>query len=377
MDFDCVVMPAIILLVGTLIVALCVRRFLTLYTNSHRTWRKLVESTALSIVALAAVAVAGSSSSNAIARHRFWATNPPPGAFYNVNGHPMHMNCTGSGSPTIILDSGLGNDALIWGGVQPELSRTTRVCSYDRAGFGWSEALPAPRDADHIAVELHELLHQANVTGPIVLMGHSIAGLYMRDYASRYPEDVAGMVFVDVSTPLQGENPALKAVDSNAPQRMLLMRAQYLVGLPRLSGQCSRYVQGFTGQAEALQAEDNCDLRFGAWTAEMDSRNLSGHETIHTGPYGDLPILIFSQDVTKIHLSDSAQQTADLAKALDQMQEDLKKLSTRSRRIIARHSGHYVHLSRRDLIWNEVPLFIEQIRGTAPQPTNYGSTLTE
>ena len=73
----------------------------------------------------------------------------------------------------------------------------------------------------------------------------------------------------------------------------------------------------------------------------------------------------------------SAQQTADLAKAWDQMQEDLKKLSTRSRRIIARHSGHYVHLSRLDLIWKEVPLFIEQIRGTAPEPTNYGSTVTE
>jgi hypothetical protein len=73
----------------------------------------------------------------------------------------------------------------------------------------------------------------------------------------------------------------------------------------------------------------------------------------------------------------SAQQTADLAKAFNQMQEDLKKLSTRSRRIIAKGSGHYVQLLRRDLIWKEVPLFIEQISGTAPQPTNYGSTVTE
>jgi len=291
----------------------------------------------------------------------------------------MHMNCTGSGSPTIILDSGLGNDALIWGGVQPVLSETTRVCSYDRAGFGWSDALPAPRDADHIAAELHGLLLQAKVTGPIVLMGHSIAGLYMREYASRYPEDIAGIVFVDVSTPLQDEDPAMKAVDSKTPTQwisMLLLRARYIAGLPRLTGQCSNFL-GSTGQAGILQAEDLCEPHFGAMAAEKDSFNQSGHETVHTGPYGALPILILSQDVTTVHLPVPAQQTADLANSWNQMQEDLKKLSTRSRRIIAKRSGHYVQLFRRDLIWKEVPLFIEQIRGTAPQPTNYGSTVTE
>jgi pimeloyl-ACP methyl ester carboxylesterase len=379
-DFDYVVMPAIILAIGILVVWLSARRIRLLRKKNFRIWRKVVECVVLSIVVLVAAAVAGSSSFNAIARHHFWATHPPPGAFYTVNGHRMHMNCTGSGSPTIILDAGLGNDALIWGGVQPELSRTTRVCSYDRAGFGWSEALPAPRDADHIAAELHGLLLQAKVTSPIVLMGHSIAGLYIREYASRYPEDIAGIVFVDVSTPLQDENPAMKAVEPKGPRQwisMLLVRAQYIEGLPRLEGQCSRYLPGLGDQAGVLEAEDLCDFPFHAVAAEMDSFNQSGHETVHTGPYGALPILIFSQDVAAMRLPVSAQQTADLAKAFNQMQEALKKLSTRSRRIIAKGSGHYVQLLRRDLIWKEVPLFIEQISGTAPQPTNYGSTVTE
>ena len=187
MDLDYVVLPAIILLIGILIIALCVRRFFSLSTKSYRTWRKVLERTVLSVVVLLVAVVAGSSAFNAIALHRFWAVNPPPGAFYSVNDHRMHINCTGSGSPTIVLEAGLGNDALVWGGVQPELSITTRVCSYDRAGFGWSDALPPPRDADHIAAELHELLLQAKVSGPIVLMGHSIAGIYIRDYATRYP----------------------------------------------------------------------------------------------------------------------------------------------------------------------------------------------
>src|SRR6202035_355838 len=128
---------------------------------------------------------------------------------------------------------------LIWGGVQPVLAKTTRVCSYDRAGFGWSDALPPPRDADHIAAELHGLLAAAKVDGPIVLMGHSIAGMYIRDYATRYPADVVGLIFIDGSTPLQNRNPAFKAAFAKGPLdaiRSLQRRAPFWLGIPRLSG---------------------------------------------------------------------------------------------------------------------------------------------
>ena len=153
----------------------------------------------------------------------------------------MRIDCSGSGSPAIILDAGLGNDGLIWGGVQPALAKTTRVCSYDRAGFGWSDPLPPPRDADHIAAELHGLLAAAHITGPVVLMGHSIAGMYIRDYASRYPENVAGLIFVDASTPLQNRNAAFKAHPDPGPSRFgaLLKKAAIAAGIPRLLGECS------------------------------------------------------------------------------------------------------------------------------------------
>jgi pimeloyl-ACP methyl ester carboxylesterase len=380
MDFDYVVMPTVIFVIGILIVWLSIRRILSLSKKGYRMGRKVTECIVLSIVAFVATFVAGSSSFNAIALHYFRAMNPPPGVFYTVNGHRMHINCTGNGSPTIVLESGGGNDALIWGGVQPELSKTTRVCSYDRAGYGWSDALPAPRNADHIAGERHELLHQANVSGPIVLMGHSIAGLYLRDYASRYPADIVGIVFVDVTLPLADEIPMMKALSAKEPPRwisLLLMRVPYIAGLPRLMGQCSHPPPGFTGQAGRLEAEDSCHMQFGAFAAEMNIFNLSGHETAHTGPYGALPILIFSEDTTMTRLPLSPQQTADVMKIFNQLQEDLKKLSTHSRRIIAKGSGHYIQLFRADLIEKEVPLFIEQIRGAASQPTNYGSTAIE
>jgi len=376
MDFDYIVLPAIIFVVGVLVIWLSVRRFRSLYTKSYRTWRKVVERIVLSVVVLLAAFVAGSSAYNAIALHLFWATNQPPGAFYSVNGHKMHINCTGSGSPTIVLESGMGNDSLTWGGVQPVLSSTTRVCSYDRAGFGWSDPLPAPRDADHIAAELHELLLQAKVTGPIVLMGHSVGGIYMRDYATRYPENLVGFVFEDSSTPLQDENPVMKAGSGKVPPRWafeLLTKSAMSTGIPRLLGMCSQSIKGFDAHAAKLQAEDICHTNVSPMFDALDSFNRSGQETMHTGPYGALPILIISEDTAKV----PAGVSAEAADVFYGMQEDLKKLSTRSRRIIAKGSTHYIHIDRYELIEKEVPLFIEQIRGTAPQPTNWGSTITE
>jgi pimeloyl-ACP methyl ester carboxylesterase len=373
-DFHYVVVPALIVVVGILAARLFIRRILSLRQKSYPWWRKLTEGVVLSLITLGAVAVAVSSGYNAIALHRFRAH--PPGQMYRVDGHRMRIECSGSGSPTIVLDAGLGNDGLIWGGVQPVLAKTTRVCSYDRAGFGWSDALPAPRDADHIAAELHGLLTAAGISGPIVLMGHSIAGMYIRDYTTRYPADIAGLIFVDGSTPLQsrklGFNPASKGPARWA--RMVQRRALFDLGIPRVFSQCSQPFPGFDTSAAKLQAEDLCHTQWGSIASEEESFDRSGEETVHTGPYVALPILIFSQDIAK---SISEGEPPAVAKTWNQMQDDLKKLSTRSRRIIAKGSTHYIQLDRADLIEREVPLFIEQIRGATPQPMNYGSTTTE
>jgi pimeloyl-ACP methyl ester carboxylesterase len=375
-DFDYVVMPTMILAVGILVIWLSVRRMRSLSTKHYHTWRKVAERIVLSIVALVAAAVAGNSSFNAIALHHFWALNPAPGAFYAVNGHRMHIYCTGSGSPTIVLEAGGGNDSVIWRGVQPALSKTTLVCAYDRAGSGWSDAQPGPRDADHIADELHQLLLQAGITGPVVLMGHSIGGIFLRDYATRYPADMAGLIFVDSSTPLQNRNPAFKLTGGAGPPPWVFNLAM-IAGVPRLIGMCSEGTQGVGDHTRKLQAEAICRLHYSAMSAEVDSIDQSGQQTVHSGPYGALPILIISHDPSKQMSKHPTQRDFDRQIAWSQMQEDLKKLSTRSRRIIARGSSHSVMLDRADLIEKEVPLFVEQLRGTAPQPTNYGSTITE
>ena len=376
MNFDYVVIPAIILATGILIIWLSLRRILSLSTRSLPRWRKVTERIVLSVIFIATAAIAGSSSFNAIALHHFWSSHPPAGQFVQVNGYKMHIHCTGSGSPTIILDAELGNDSTTWGEIQPVLSKTTRVCSYDRAGFGWSDPIPTPRDADNIADELHQMLLQAQVTDSIVLLGHSIAGLYMRDYATRYPKNVAGMVFVDVSTPLQDQNPAFNNGSKGPPSWFI--RAATIAGVPRLIGMCSPSVQGPKAAFRKLRAEDICRLHYSAMSGELDSFQASGEETVRTGPYGSLPILIISHDPGKM-LAKPHPTKQDIGRqdAWTQMQEDLKSLSTRSQRIIAKGSTHNVPIDRADLIENKVSLFVERIRGTAPQPKKYGDTTTE
>lgn len=126
-----------------------------------------------------------------------------PQRLVGVGGHRMNIYCTGHGSPAVILDAGAGYGMWIWHKVQPEIAKITRVCSYDRAGMGFSDGAPLPRDAGATVNDLHTLLHRAGVQPPYVLVGHSIAGLYEPLFADRYPSEVAGMVLVDPTFPYQ------------------------------------------------------------------------------------------------------------------------------------------------------------------------------
>src|SRR5512140_2116427 len=122
---------------------------------------------------------------------------PPPGKMVDVGGYRLHINCTGSGSPTVVIESGWGASSAGWAWVQPEVAKTTRVCTYDRAGMGWSEASPEPRTAREYAKELHTLLTNAKEPGPYVLVGHSMGGYTVLVYAHDYPAEVSGLVLID------------------------------------------------------------------------------------------------------------------------------------------------------------------------------------
>jgi pimeloyl-ACP methyl ester carboxylesterase len=122
---------------------------------------------------------------------------PPPGRMVDVGGHLMHFRCTGEGSPAVVVEGGLGDFSTDWTLVQSGVAAFTRVCTYDRAGYAWSEPGPRPRTFAQINLELKEGLKALGERPPFVLVGHSFGGPVVRAYAAAYPGDVAGMVLVD------------------------------------------------------------------------------------------------------------------------------------------------------------------------------------
>lgn len=301
-----------------------------------------------------------------------------PGKLYDVGGYSMHLYCTGQGSPTIVLDSGLGDDFTAWAKVQPVLSTRTRVCSYDRAGFGWSASRAALRDADNISGELHQLVAEAGIQRPFILMGHSIAGIYMRSYATHYPGDLAGLVFVDGATPLQDDRvPAeLQKIQREQRRKMPLQKLLMSLGWYRLHGMCTSVPTGFEQYSTWIKADTCVPSQVSAIEAELDAEQVSGEETIHAGPFGALPILIFSRDPRVLPSNWPPQVARANAVVWEKMQEEAKGLSSQSRRIIAKDSGHAIQDDRTDLVNREVAMFLEQVRQHREFANNH-STIEE
>jgi pimeloyl-ACP methyl ester carboxylesterase len=124
------------------------------------------------------------------------AISPNPNLI-DIGGRSLFLLCEGKGSPTVLLEAGLGGDHTSWHFVQPAVARFTRVCSYDRAGLGLSNPAPTPRTSQDVANDLQRLLTQAGEGAPLVLVGHSFGALHARLFAHEHPDKVAGLVLVD------------------------------------------------------------------------------------------------------------------------------------------------------------------------------------
>jgi pimeloyl-ACP methyl ester carboxylesterase len=167
---------------------------------------------------------------------------PMPGQLIDVGGHSLHLSCTGSGSPTVVLEPGGGEMSSNLGWIAPAVARDTRVCVYDRAGRGWSEPADTAQDGTQIATDLHRLLQRGNVPGPYVLAGHSFGGLYVLTFAARYPDKVAGMVLVDSTAPASAAEPGAASPGDGGSYDVMgrvsaLVSASARLGLARLYGQ--------------------------------------------------------------------------------------------------------------------------------------------
>ncbi|HEY6372115.1 MAG TPA: alpha/beta hydrolase [Candidatus Sulfotelmatobacter sp.] len=322
---------------------------------SHPWLRRIVLGLFLSVLALALVGMIYENISEARDR-RF---NPEEGRLFDVGGFKMHMDCTGEGSPTVILESGLGETYVSWRKVQPQIAKFTRVCSYDRAGLGYSDASSQPRTSKVIAVELHALLRAAQISPPYVLVGHSMGGYNVRLYASLYRSEVAGMVLVDASHPDQEKRfpPELKNMEGSWLREAEFLEYTTPLGVPRLIGLCDQ---------DPVQRAAECNFHSAReGVAELKSFAESAAQTAATGSLGDLPLAVLSHDPDK----PSADLPADLAKptneAWEKMQEELAHLSTRGTQEIAKNSSHYIQLDRPDVVVEAVHRVVEQARQTS------------
>ncbi len=175
---------------------LAVWMFMQVRRNLHGRGRWLVVPV---IATLLLIAVGGALATVSSATGR--TADSAFGQMIDVGGHRLYIECSGSGSPTVVLQAGLGAESSSWAGIAPNVAASTTVCAYDRAGHGRSEEASGPQDGNALATDLHTLLERAGVAGPYVLVGHSSGGPYVRAFAARYPNQVAGMVLLDSQPP--------------------------------------------------------------------------------------------------------------------------------------------------------------------------------
>jgi pimeloyl-ACP methyl ester carboxylesterase len=226
---------------------------------------------------------------------------PPPGQLVDVGGYHLHLYCTGEntgGRATVILETGLGGQGAtssIWAWVQPEVAKTTRVCAYDRAGLGWSESSPQPRDAQHIAAELHALLHNSHTPGPYVLVGWSFGGLYVRAYARQYPEDAAGVVLLDSSSPVQCTySPAWQAQCASNARLASIASIVARLGVMRLMGLFQPPPGLPDPQSAALVASYSATKGWEAQKAEFQASSASSMQALSSKTFGAIPLFVLT-----------------------------------------------------------------------------------
>jgi pimeloyl-ACP methyl ester carboxylesterase len=299
----------------------------------------------------------------------------------DVGGFRLHMNCSGAGSPAVVMDAALGGSSISWTLVQPAIAKLTRVCSYDRAGFGWSDAGPMPRTAARVAGELRILLERSKVPPPFVLVGHSFGGLVMRVFAARYRADAAALILLDPAHPEDWITPAPKEqvkiergirlcrVGSSAARTGLarVVAAIANVGAFGLAlllarvisrGGLSNEDQGILAPAWRLPREARKPLRqfwtqpkfFDALGSQIESICQSAAETLDAGAggYGDLPLVTIS--------------STDPGDYRLRQQEALARLSTRGRHLVASNSGHWIPLDEPQLVIDVITETLAEVR---------------
>lgn len=294
---------------------------------------------------------------------------PPPGKLVDAGGHRVHLNCTGEGSPTVVLEGGAGDFSLVWALVQPPIAQFTRVCSYDRAGYAWSDAGPQPRTMAQIAYELHTALANAGEKGPYVLVGASFGGLIVRVFANAYPDDVSGMVLVDsmhensftladgkvVRIREGSENKEIPPVqptmkEARGTEEPLVAKATRVTAfvkanpLSKLPADLQRIWLIARKQSKYTAAGVS---EFAFLPEEMNK--LLAATAANPHPLGNKPLIVLATEI-EYHTLPAGLSAADLASDRKKLQAQLATLSTNGKLTILKEASYKIQLEQPDAV---------------------------
>ena len=301
----------------------------------------------------------------------------PPGRMVDLGGYRMHLWCTGKGAPAVVLSPGSGDFSFDWYLVQTEVAKTTRVCSYDRGGEAWSDLGPSPLTARQEVFDLRRALLAAEISGPYVLVGHSLGGFIDEVFVSQYPQDVAGIVLVDAT----GWNSLLNINGKQAPlrefthNRTIPTPRSHVILEDALSPDAIEKIQSFVKQYkmvpsieppfDKLPAQEQAWRLWALakpshWAATQDPYFGEQAQELYlwagkaAHPLGHLPLIVLSR------------KTPDQPSAIDldheTHQHELVALSDQGELIFVPNTGHHIHLDRPDAVTSAIARILIQVR---------------
>ena len=302
------------------------------------------------------------------------ATPVPLGKLVDLGGHRLHVNCSGKGNPVVVVENGLGDFSFDWTLVQTRVSTFTRICTYDRAGYAWSDPGPKPRTFAQINLELRDALKKVGEKGPYVLVGHSYGGPVVRNFVMTYPRDVAGMVQVDAAfegmrvgigaskTLRLGEDAKGKSI----PEAREEMRASDKPAIPAeappqgpneldpMYKVLPEAIQKLQLWAQVLPQMEDAEGSQREWSGEYFAKWM---KTSQAGTLGKIPLVVLTR-AEGGYGNDQDVPAAQMEKERKDGQAMLVKLSSNSKQVIVK-SGHNMEVEAPDAVASAIQMVVE------------------